>query len=80
MVRRATYPLSFEEERLLFSELADHLAGMALFKVDTGTRKHEVLASAGLGGEGASARDIGVRRTRKSPAVAIVRTRGFASA
>jgi hypothetical protein len=33
--KRAPYPLSFEEERLLFSELAGHLARMALFKVNT---------------------------------------------
>ncbi len=31
-----------EEQRLLFSELAGHLARMALFKVNTGTREHEV--------------------------------------
>ena len=31
-----------EEQRLLFSELAPHLARMALFKVNTGTREHEV--------------------------------------
>ena len=42
--KRGPYPLSFEEERLLFSELAGHLARMALFKVNTGTRKHEVLS------------------------------------
>jgi integrase len=42
--RRAPYPLSFEEERLLFSELAGHLAKMALFKVNTGLREHEVVS------------------------------------
>ena len=31
-----------KEQRLLFSELAPHLARMALFKVNTGTREHEV--------------------------------------
>lgn len=31
-----------EEQRLLFSELAGHLSRMALFKVNTGTREHEV--------------------------------------
>ena len=40
--KRAPYPLSMEEQRLLFSELAGHLARMALFKVNTGTREHEV--------------------------------------
>jgi len=40
--QRAPYPLSMEEQRLLFSELAPHLARMALFKVNTGTREHEV--------------------------------------
>jgi integrase len=36
-------PLSIEEERLLFSELAPHLARMALFKVNTGLREQEVV-------------------------------------
>jgi integrase len=40
--KRAPYPLSMEEQRLLFSELTGHLARMALFKVNTGTREHEV--------------------------------------
>jgi hypothetical protein len=31
--KRQPYPLSIEEERLLFSELEGHLARMALFKV-----------------------------------------------
>lgn len=42
--KRGPYPLSFEEQRLLFSELAGHLARMALFKVNTGTREHEVVS------------------------------------
>ena len=41
--KRAPYPLSIEEERLLFSELAPHLARMALFKVNTGLREQEVV-------------------------------------
>ena len=40
--KRTPYPLSMEEQRLLFSELTAHLARMALFKVNTGTREHEV--------------------------------------
>jgi integrase len=40
--KRRPYPLSMEEQRLLFSELAGHLGRMALFKVNTGTREHEV--------------------------------------
>ena len=44
IAKRGPYPLSFEEERLLFSELAGHLARMALFKVNTGTREHEVIS------------------------------------
>ncbi len=40
--KRSPYPLSLEEQRLLFSELTGHLARMALFKVNTGTREHEV--------------------------------------
>jgi integrase len=39
---RAPYPLSQEEQSLLFRELPDHLARMALFKVNTGTREQEV--------------------------------------
>jgi hypothetical protein len=37
------YPLSIDEQRLLFSELAGHLAKMALFKVNTGLPEHEVV-------------------------------------
>lgn len=44
MPKRGPYPLSFEEKRLLFSELTGHLARMALFKVNTGTREHEVIS------------------------------------
>ena len=39
---RAPYPLTQEEQALLFQELPDHLARMALFKVNTGTREQEV--------------------------------------
>jgi hypothetical protein len=39
---RAPYPLTQEEQSLLFQELPDHLARMALFKVNTGTREQEV--------------------------------------
>jgi integrase len=39
---RQPYPLSWEEQQLLFSELDGHLAHMALFKVNTGTREQEV--------------------------------------
>jgi integrase len=41
--KRQPYPLSLEEERLLFSELEGHLARMALFKVNTGLREQEVV-------------------------------------
>lgn len=41
--KRAPYPLSIAEQRLLFSELPDHLARMALFKVNTGLREQEVV-------------------------------------
>jgi integrase len=40
---REPYPLSVAEQRLLFSELADHLASMARFKVNTGLREQEVV-------------------------------------
>lgn len=39
---RAPYPLSTVEQKFLFQELPDHLARMALFKVNTGTREQEV--------------------------------------
>jgi len=41
--KREPYPLSTDEQRLLFSELAGHLAKMALFKVNTGLREQEVV-------------------------------------
>jgi integrase len=41
--KREPYPLSIDEQCLLFSELAGHLAKMALFKVNTGLREHEVV-------------------------------------
>ncbi|MGC1520220.1 MAG: tyrosine-type recombinase/integrase [Steroidobacteraceae bacterium] len=39
---RSPYPLSREEQALLFQELPNHLARMALFKVNTGLREQEV--------------------------------------
>ena len=39
---RKPYPLSWEEQTRLFRELPDHLARMALFKVNTGCREKEV--------------------------------------
>ena len=39
---RKPYPLSWEEQTQLFKELPDHLARMALFKVNTGCREQEV--------------------------------------
>lgn len=41
--KRTPHPLSMEEQRLLFSELPEHLAKMALFKVNTGLREQEVV-------------------------------------
>lgn len=40
--RRAPYPLNWDEEFRFFDELPPHLARMALFKVNTGCREHEV--------------------------------------
>lgn len=40
--RRPPYPMSWEEQTLLFAELPDHLRRMALFKVNTGCREQEV--------------------------------------
>lgn len=39
---RQPYPLSADEQKRLIQELPDHLAKMALFKVNTGTREQEV--------------------------------------
>ena len=39
---RKPYPLSWEEQTRLFQALPPHLARMALFKVNTGTREQEV--------------------------------------
>jgi integrase len=39
---RQPYPLTAEEQALLFQQLPDHLAQMALFKVNTGCREQEV--------------------------------------
>lgn len=39
---RKPYPLSWEEQSLLFAELPDHLRRMALYKVNTGCREQEV--------------------------------------
>lgn len=39
---RPPYPLSPEEQEVLFQELPKHLRAMALFKVNTGTRQGEV--------------------------------------
>jgi integrase len=39
---RKPYPLSWDEQRLLFKELPDHLSKMCLFKVNTGTRESDV--------------------------------------
>src|ERR1700730_14021774 len=39
---RAPYPLSRAEQAMLFQELPEHLARMALFKVNTGCRDREV--------------------------------------
>ncbi len=39
---RRPYPLSDDEQALLFQRLPDHLARMALFKVNTGLREQEV--------------------------------------
>jgi hypothetical protein len=42
--KRPPYFLSVDEERLVFSELSGHLASrMALIKVNTGLREHEVV-------------------------------------
>src|SRR6185437_8875444 len=42
--RRPPYPLSPEEQAVLFQELPAYLTRMALFKVNTGTREEQVCA------------------------------------
>lgn len=39
---RKPYPMTWEEQSILFGELPDHLQRMALFKVNTGCREQEV--------------------------------------
>lgn len=39
---RKPYPMSWEEQSILFGELSGHLQTMALFKVNTGCREQEV--------------------------------------
>jgi len=39
---RKPYPLSWEEQSILFAELPAHLQSMAMFKVNTGCREQEV--------------------------------------
>jgi len=39
---RKAYPMGWDEQERLFSELPDHLREMALFKVNTGAREQEV--------------------------------------
>ncbi|MCU1760084.1 tyrosine-type recombinase/integrase [Pseudomonas sp. 14P_8.1_Bac3] len=39
---RKPYPLSWEEQSMLFAEIPDHLLRMALYKVNTGSREQEV--------------------------------------
>ncbi|WP_256588182.1 tyrosine-type recombinase/integrase [Pseudomonas sp. AD21] len=39
---RKPYPLSWEEQSMLFSEIPDHLLRMALYKVNSGSREQEV--------------------------------------
>jgi len=40
--QRDAYPLTWEQQRVLFAELPDYLYRMALFKVNTGCREQEV--------------------------------------
>jgi integrase len=44
---RQPYPLSWEEQTRLFQDLPPHLARIALFKVNTGTREKEVCGLTG---------------------------------
>jgi len=41
--RRMPYPMSWEEQSILFAELPDHLRRMALYKVNSGSREQEVV-------------------------------------
>lgn len=40
--QRSPYPLSWDEQAILFDELPGHLTKMALYKVNTGSREQEV--------------------------------------
>jgi hypothetical protein len=50
--KRQPYPLGWDEQALLFPELAGHLQRMALFAVNTGARQEEIC---GLNGAGSNA-------------------------
>ena len=41
--KRSPYPMSWEEQSILFAELPDHLRRMALYKVNSGSREQEVV-------------------------------------
>lgn len=45
---RELYPLSWEEQRKLFSRLPEHLAQMCLFKVNTGCREPRSVGCEGI--------------------------------
>ncbi len=42
-LKRKPYPLDWDEQRLLFSELPSHVAEMGLFAVNSGCREMEVV-------------------------------------
>ena len=65
--KRQPYPLTLDEQRLLFSELDGHMASMALFKVNTGLREPEVVLLIAIGHsrpEADEAHDCGDVRSR----------------
>ena len=43
ITKRSPYPMSWEEQSILFAELPDHLRRMALYKVNSGSREQEVV-------------------------------------
>ena len=74
---RPPYPLSTDEQALLFQEVPEHLARIALFKVNSGCREQEVCGLKWeLANLIAAANKVCGTESRKSPATTWLRRRG----
>jgi hypothetical protein len=74
---RPPYPLSTDEQALLFQEVPEHLARIALFKVNSGCREQEVCGLKWeLANPIAAANKVCGTESRTSPATTWLRRRG----